>query len=71
MREDPVELMEDDPWARAHWLAERTGTDATAIWEWGVAERVSTGLVLAGVGLQPLAGRMLGAADAISRRDDW
>ena len=71
MREDPVELMEDDPWARAHWLAERTGTDATAIWEWGVVERVSTGLVLAGVGLQPLAGRMLGAADAISRRDDW
>ncbi|MEV6635322.1 aminoglycoside phosphotransferase family protein [Actinoplanes sp. NPDC051470] len=68
MREDPVELMSGDPWDRAHRLAEHTGTDATAIWEWGVVERVSTGLVLAGIGLQPLASEMLGAADEISRR---
>jgi streptomycin 6-kinase len=70
MREDPAELMEGDPWDRARWLAERTGTDATAIWEWGVAERVSTGLVLAGVGLQPLAAQMLAAADELSRREE-
>src|SRR3954452_11978449 len=44
MREDPAELMTDaDPWDRARFLAARTGTDATAIWEWGAAERVSTG----------------------------
>jgi hypothetical protein len=30
---------------RAYWLAARTGLEATAIWEWGVVERVSTGLV--------------------------
>jgi streptomycin 6-kinase len=60
--------MAGDPWERAHRLAARTGTDATAIWEWGVVERVSTGLVCAGVGLQPLGGQMLGAADAISLR---
>jgi streptomycin 6-kinase len=67
MREDPVELMAGDPRDRARWLARRTGLDAAAIWEWGVVERVSTGLVLHGIGLQPVAGRMLAAADAISR----
>ena len=66
MREDPAELMAGDPWDRARLLAARTGTDATAIWEWGVAERVSTGLVLTGVGLQPVARQMLAAADRIS-----
>jgi streptomycin 6-kinase len=66
MREDPVELMDGDPWERAHRLARRTGTDPTAIFEWGVVERVSTGLVLAGVGLQSLAAEMLDAADRIA-----
>ncbi|MCA2212176.1 aminoglycoside phosphotransferase family protein [Jidongwangia harbinensis] len=67
MREDPVELVAGDPRDRARWLARRTGLDATAIWEWGVVERVSTGLVLAAIDVQPLARQMLGAADAISR----
>jgi streptomycin 6-kinase len=67
MREDPDELLAGDPWDRARWLAGRTGTDARAVWEWGVAERVCTGLVLTAVGVQPVAGRMLAAADAISR----
>jgi streptomycin 6-kinase len=67
MREDPVELMAGDPRDRARWLARRAGLDATAIWEWGLVERVSTGLVLSGIGMQPLAGQMLAAADAISR----
>lgn len=66
MREDPVELMAGDPWERARVLAGRTGLDATAIWEWGVVERVSTGLVLAGIDVQPVARQMLAAADAIS-----
>ena len=69
MREDPVELMEGDPRARARWLAERTGCDAEAIWEWGVVERVSTGLIGTQVGLQPVAGQMLAAADEIARRN--
>lgn len=66
MREDAVELMAGDPWDRARWLAGRTGTDATAIWEWGVAERVSTGLIATAIGLQPVGAEMLAAADAIS-----
>ena len=63
MREDPLdgELNE-----RAHWLAERTGLDAEAIWEWGVVERVSTGLLGTRVGLQPIAGQMLTAANELA-----
>jgi len=66
MREDPVELLAGDPWERARWLAGRTGTDPVAIWEWGVAERVSTGLLLTAIGLQPVAAQMLATADAVS-----
>ncbi|MET7418786.1 aminoglycoside phosphotransferase family protein [Dactylosporangium sp. NPDC005555] len=66
MREDPVELVAADPRDRSRWLAARTGLDETAIWEWGVVERVSTGLVLVQVGLQPLAAQMLAAADTIT-----
>jgi streptomycin 6-kinase len=67
MREDPVELIAGDPWDRARRLAATTGTDVTAIWEWGVAERVSTGLVLTSIGVQPAGADMLAAADRISR----
>ena len=66
MREDPVELMAGDPFDRAAWLAARTGVDATAIWEWGVVERVSTGLLAEQIGLQPVGRQMLAAADAIA-----
>ena len=68
MREDPVELMAGDPWDRARLLAARTGTDPVAIWEWGLVERVSTGLLAVGVGLRPVGDQMLAAADEISRR---
>jgi streptomycin 6-kinase len=63
MREDPLD---GDLRERALWLAQRTGLDADAIWEWGVVERVSTGLLGTRVGLQPIAGQMLAAADAVS-----
>lgn len=63
MREDPRELLHGDPWERARWLARLTGRDATAIWEWGVAERVAVGLLLTRIGLQPIAREMLAAAD--------
>ena len=67
MREDPLELLRADPHERARWLAARTGLHPTAIWEWGVVERVSTGLTLTAIGLQPIARQMLGVADRIAR----
>ncbi|HEY1915420.1 MAG TPA: aminoglycoside phosphotransferase family protein [Streptosporangiaceae bacterium] len=66
MREDPVELLQGDPYGRARWLAARCGLDAAAIWEWGVAERVATGLVLTRIDLQPVARQMLSAADQVA-----
>lgn len=66
MREDPFELMTGDPRDRARWLARRCGLDATRIWEWGVVERVSTGLVCAQIDLQPIGRQMLAAAERIA-----
>ncbi len=43
MREDPGELLAGDPYDRARFLAHRCNLDATAIWQWGAIERVSTG----------------------------
>jgi len=65
LREDP-----DTPEAlraRCAGLADRTGRDAAAIWEWGVVERVATGLVCERIGLQPVGRQMLAAADAIAQ----
>ncbi len=67
LREDP-----DTPSAlreRSRWLAARTGTDETAVWEWGVVERVATGLVCERIGLQPVGRQMLAAADAVAAED--
>lgn len=69
MREDPVELLHDDPHQRAAWLADRTGLDATAIWEWGVVERLSTGLLAVSIGLQPVGDQMVTAAEAIASHE--
>jgi streptomycin 6-kinase len=66
MREDPFELLDGDPHERARWLAQRTGLDAAAIWEWGVIERVSTGLLCTKIGLQPVGRDMLAAADQLA-----
>jgi streptomycin 6-kinase len=68
MREDPRELLDGDPWERARWLAERTGLDPVAIWEWGVVERVSTGLLCTSVDLQPVGREMLAVADHVAER---
>lgn len=68
MREDPLELLHGDPHERSRWLAARTGLDETAIWEWGVVERVSTGLLGVEVGLQPTAEEMLVTAEAVARQ---
>jgi streptomycin 6-kinase len=66
MREDPLD---GDLRERARALASSTGLDAAAIWEWGVVERVSTGLLGTRVGLQPIARQMLEAADALAVLD--
>lgn len=66
MRNDPIELLEGGPWARAHWMAERCGLDATAIWEWGVVERVTSGLRCTQINLQPLGRHMLEVADRLA-----
>ncbi len=47
--------------------AETAGCDPLAIWEWGVVERVSTGLLATAIGLQPVGAQMLAAADSIAR----
>jgi streptomycin 6-kinase len=67
MREDPVELLADGPQLRARWLANRCSLDARAIWEWGVVERVSTGLLCTQIELQPIGRQMLAAADVVSK----
>jgi streptomycin 6-kinase len=67
MREDPLELLEGDPHARANWLALRSRLDARAIWEWGVVERVSTGLLCTKIDLQPVGRQMLAVADHVAK----
>jgi hypothetical protein len=47
-------------------LAERCGLDAAAIWEWGVVERVASGLRCTQINLQPLGRHMLMAADRLA-----
>lgn len=71
MREDPSDLLasssvREEVALRAHRLAARCGLDPMAIHEWGVVERVSTGLLGTSVGLQPFAREMLLAADRLA-----
>ncbi|HKA48755.1 MAG TPA: aminoglycoside phosphotransferase family protein [Candidatus Dormibacteraeota bacterium] len=66
MREDPLELLDGDAHERARWLAARLDLDATAIWEWGVVERVSTGLLCTMIDLQPVGRDMLAVADRVA-----
>ncbi len=66
MRGDPVELLGGDPVERARWLAAHTGLDLVAIWEWGVVERLSTGLLCTRIHLQPLGRDTLAAAEAVT-----
>jgi len=63
MREDPDE---GDLRERAALLAQLTGRDETAIWEWGVVERVSTGLLAVAIDLEPIGSQMLRAAERVA-----
>jgi streptomycin 6-kinase len=71
MREDPDELLGGDArgrsWDRARYLAGRAGLEPVAIWEWGVVERVSTGLLCTSIGLQPVGRQMLAVADRLAQ----
>ncbi|WP_152365704.1 aminoglycoside phosphotransferase family protein [Microlunatus speluncae] len=66
MRGDPVELLQGDPRERARRLGARSGLDATAIWEWGVIERVASGLHCTEIEVQPLGRQTLAAAEAVA-----
>src|SRR5215813_1216824 len=68
IREDATELLDGDPSERARWLAARCGLNATAIWEWGVVERLSTGLLCTKIELQPVGREMLAAVDHVADR---
>ena len=70
MREDADVLLAapsvmDASWQRAQWLANRCSLDAVATWEWGVVERVSTGLLATSLELQPFGHDMLAVSDAL------
>jgi streptomycin 6-kinase len=67
MREHPRVLLTGDPWDRARYLASRSGLDLDAIWEWGVVERLSTGLLSMPIGRMEPARDMLRAADVVAR----
>ena len=66
LREDPDEPLAADPMATAQWMADRYDVDATAIWEWAVIERVSTGLVATEIDLQPVGRELLAFADRLA-----
>ncbi len=58
----------DDLHARAKRLADRTGVDATAIWEWGTIHRVIGGLYSRQIGFQPFGDLLLAEADRLNGR---
>ena len=54
---------EDDLHERADWLAAATGCNRSAIWEWGTAERVLSGLWCRLIDFQPHGDRQLADAE--------
>lgn len=56
---------DDDLHERADWLAAATGADRAAIWEWGTAERVLSGLWCRVVGHQPHGDLQLADAERL------
>jgi streptomycin 6-kinase len=71
MREDGEELLAGDPVelgrARCRLLSQLTGVDEAAIWDWGVAERVSTGLLSVQLKMPQWSVPMLAVAEAWAR----
>ena len=69
MREDPAELIAGDPRERSRRVAAMTGRDETAIWEWGVVERLSNGLLSLFDGMTAEAAEILHAVDVVAALD--
>lgn len=65
VREDPLDPAAE-PSAQARRLAQETGTDPDVIWEWSVAQRVNTGLLLLALGCEDEGGQMLQAAQLLA-----
>lgn len=65
VREDPLDPAAE-PREQAERLARRTGTDADAIWEWAVAQRVHTGLLLLALGITDEGRQMLQVAQLVA-----
>lgn len=70
MRDWSRELLDGDTIrlsrARCQLLAELTGCDPAAIWEWGFVERVSTSLLLLQIGMAQEGAEMLAVADRLA-----
>lgn len=70
MREDPADLLHGGDRERAARLGTATGLDTTAVWEWGVVERVSTGLLLTAIDMPEIGGDMLTVAGRVAAEAD-
>ncbi len=57
----------DDLRARTQRLADRSGVDPMAIWEWGTIHRVVSGLYSRRIGFQPFGDLLLAEADRLTR----
>jgi streptomycin 6-kinase len=70
MRGWSQELLKGDTWClarqRCSLLSELTGVDVQPIWEWGLIERVSTGLLALQVGREALGNEMLAVAERLA-----
>ena len=55
-----------DPWSQGALAGGALRVGPTAIWEWGVVERVTSGLRCTRIDLQPLGRQMLMVADGIA-----
>lgn len=63
LRDELLQIDEADPRSNARWLAGLTGLDETAIWEWSVAERLSTALLCTSMGYEPTGRNYLASAE--------
>ena len=72
MRDWSDELLDGDPLMglqmRGEKIADLTGVDPAAIWQWGFVERISTGFTLLEVGMKEEGRKMLAVADDVSNR---
>jgi streptomycin 6-kinase len=66
IRDDPLEIPAARVWHRAYSLARSVGVDPMAVFEWGIIERISTGLLCTEIDLQPIGRELLDVADELA-----